>query len=120
MTTPVSGVTELGHQPKRSQTLMRRAQFTADWLNDGREVLQGYTAGGTWNGWAMPLFEFPEAMRLLQLFPQLEYDHTVDEFRCGEHDETEVFKPIVIDCDGEKVTVYGIGAGSWCWDEDRA
>ncbi|KND62276.1 hypothetical protein BVER_01709 [Candidatus Burkholderia verschuerenii] len=100
-----------------------RATITADWLPEGVN-LPAYSNGLAWNGWAMPYFDRETAMRLVEIMPEIRYDEQHDAFIA--HDETsgedDVFAGVSIQVEGEAVTVYPIGAGSWCWetsDEDE-
>lgn len=102
---------------------MRRAKFTGDWM-DG--TLPGFTTGQTWNGWAMPLFEFETVNKIIEGMRNdeqtLTYYPTRDAFVYVNPDwpeEPDVYAASFIEIDGRRIKVYGIGAGFWCWDEDK-
>ena len=100
-------------------------RFTMFYIN---EEFEGYTSGGTWNGFACPFFPFEEAKRIMETFNTKEkpawYDEEKDAFiftmneNPTETDEDyEKAKGTYIEIDGEKVKVYGIGVCSWVWKE---
>nr|WP_314784091.1 hypothetical protein [Olsenella uli] len=70
----------------------------------------------TWNGWACPYFEKPEAERMSAWLPELDdglvYDVATDTFTTTYDPEaTESFTGT--DIDG--MHLYPIGNGSWTW-----
>lgn len=105
------------------QQTMRRATFGADWMNG---TLPGYTDGKTWNGWAMPFFEFETAKKILADMGEdesvLRYDPDQDAFIYTNHywpDEPNIYGSSFIEIEGRTLKVYGLGAGFWCWDENK-
>ena len=97
------------------------AMASADFL-DGAASLPCFMNGARWNGWAMPYFEHATALKLCEAIPDLSYEESTDVFTLsGEDiDEPEVFAAEHIEVNGSMVKVYGIGAGSWCWDAEPA
>jgi hypothetical protein len=106
---------------------MRKALFGMEILGD--IGVEGWTDGTLWNGWAKPLFEFPEARKLLDAFADAceqqgrgggaWYDERNDRF-CFvlEGDlEPECFPSQIAEVAGREVKVYPIGAGAWIWEE---
>ena len=82
----------------------------------------GFSHGGSWNGFACPLFPLEEAKRLMALNNGTEYcgqivfDEAQDEFLFHEfegEETAETFMAAVVD--GQ--TLYAIGAYSWCWQD---
>ncbi len=92
---------------------------TAEWL-PGHVTAPAYTNGQHWNGWAMPLFTLAAAKQLLQHMPELHYDEPTDAFVVDPHDDNEEtierYGAEYLTVAGERVKVYAIGAGSWCWE----
>lgn len=100
-----------------NQQTLRRATFRADWMD---ETLPGFTHGHKWNGWAMPLFEFETANKILDSMKPLAYDQKADAFIFTDPDwpdEPDIYAASFIEVEGRTVKVYGIGAGFWCWYE---
>lgn len=98
----------------------RKSSFNID---DG-EMLNGYTNGSTWNGWACPYFDFENATKLANQFmdnddSKMLYDTKKDTFFYKvEWDEiVEEWMGEDIEVNGEIVHVYPIGAYCWVWDE---
>lgn len=82
----------------------------------GAHVFEGYKYGPSWNGWAVPLFPFDQATRIAEAmseFAHVFYDDQTDEFIYIVEDDEERFG--AVEMDGRKL--YGIGAGSWMWEE---
>ncbi|MBN3744692.1 hypothetical protein G3N96_04490 [Burkholderia sp. Se-20373] len=94
-----------------------RASITADWLPEGVN-LPAYSNGLAWNGWAMPHFDRETAMRLSEIMPEIRYDEERDAFIAHDENtgEDDVFVSVSIQVEGETLTVYPVGAGSWCWE----
>lgn len=86
----------------------RRAVVTAEFLEGVH--LRCWSDGSRWNGWGMPAFEKAGADKLvdLQVGPLAWRGAAV----VGTDPEEDVWKPRQL---GD-VTVWDIGAGSWCWD----
>jgi len=105
---------ELGRQ------LHSRAGFS---LMDSDESFSGWTDGNSWNGWAMPHFEFTEAERLIRWLNdgKSRFDEKRKAFVTFSTDgEEEVWEGTEIRVsDGTTVQAFPVGAGSWCWDEDE-
>lgn len=89
---------------------------------DSDASLPCFTNGARWNGWAMPYFEHATALKLCDMIPGLAYEEATDTFvMSGEDlDEPDVFAAEHIEVNGSNVKVYGIGAGSWCWEAEPA
>jgi hypothetical protein len=96
-------------------------RVTGDWVEATESGPDSYAAYSTlepWNGWAVPYFPLDEAIKIAAMAPELEYDKDNDLFilTSEDEDEPERFTATTITCDGKDITVYGIGAGSWCWE----
>jgi hypothetical protein len=98
--------------------LWRRAKFA---IEEADTEFEGWTNGKCWNGWAMPYFEFVEAQRVVELLtdPKGKYDAVRDCFISINGDgEEEIWEAVNVSLlGGVQIKVYGIGAGSWIWDE---
>jgi hypothetical protein len=104
----------------------KATDFYAEWFD---KKYRGWSSGQRWNGWAMPFFEFDEAMRYAKDSQEggdgpgsTRYDPARDAFvtQRDDPDETEVDEATVILVKGRgALKVYGIGAGSWTWSEAR-
>ena len=86
-------------------------------------VFDAYENGRRWNGWAMPLFNREQADRLCAAIAEAggvdvrfdaERDGYIDKQE-GEEDVCYEAETVETD-DGQSIKVYGIGAGSWCWE----
>ena len=101
---------------------MKKSLFTLDALNDA--VLEGFDTGEDWNGWAVPVFAYDQACKIVEAWQrngwEAHYDNALDAFVFGvsqnietghseEFDRFEAFRR-----DGEKF--YAIGSGAWTWD----
>lgn len=88
---------------------------TAEWTD---EAIPCHSDGRSWNGWGMPLFEKREALRIAEATEGLSYDPERDVFRMsyGDPEDAEEWSKAEIVSGGRTVEVYGIGAGSWCWE----
>lgn len=105
----------------------RRGKFWMDALGD--LVVDGWTTGEEWNGWATPVFEKKEAKAVLKetakMYRELGenfqwfYNAHTDTFRHKSvHDEEpEKAKGFMIETPEGPVTVYAIGTGIWTWSE---
>lgn len=97
------------------------AKVTGEWLDEGMKF-DCYMNGDVWNGWAMPYFTKAVAERVMEQqnatdgLPAMHYDKKLDAFVVG-GDEVEVYEGEEITVEGKKVTVYGIGTGSWVWEK---
>lgn len=77
-----------------------------------------------WNGWRMPLFTFEVALQIAELL-----NSEGEGSRIVYNGERDCFVMSEESCPGEDydiparmidgVAYYGIGAGSWCWEEAR-
>ena len=98
--------------------LWRKAKFEIEGVE---AEFTGWTDGESWNGWAMPHFEFDEARRLVDVMTDSKgrYDIERDCFVTTNTDgEDEIWKSQTVTLLGnQQVKVYGVGAGSWIWDE---
>jgi hypothetical protein len=95
---------------------MRATKFTIDTFSN--EVFDGFTQGGTWNGWSRPYFTFEQAQRVVEAHKagggKAAYDEASDSFsfEMGE-DEIDEFSSEIVE--GRKL--YPVGAGCWIWEE---
>lgn len=119
--------------PKKmmDEQVFYQARFTMDAFEEEgvHEVFMAWTDGSSWNGWGVPLFEFDEAMRLIEVergLPGVKsayYDEArrafIVEFTNSDFGE-EVFGEERIVVDGREISVWGIGAMSWTWDYPKA
>lgn len=96
-------------------------EFFAEWFE---KKYRGWSSGQRWNGWAMPYFEFDEAMKYSQDSEKLGagfdavtlYDPARDAFVTRKEDGDEVDEATVILVKGRgALKVYPIGTGSWTW-----
>jgi len=95
---------------------LRKAKFRID---DG-DIIEGWTRGERWNGWAMPCFSDEQLPALLKSF-NVEGVMTLKQSECYNYvvtifhdsDITEVIEYDSSSC----IRLWPIGAGSWCWDE---
>ena len=103
---------------------MRKSMFTIDSYPTAHI---GYTEGRKWNGWATPYFEMDEALEVMAEFNECAdhpmcYDKIYDQFYVWDegNDDFETWKgKDYATADGIK-HLYGIGAFSWVWDEERS
>lgn len=94
----------------------RAGEVTGDWLETG-EKLRCYLNGKHWNGWVMPQFEFKEACHVVTKMGG-RYLPRTEEFVVLEgtsEEERWVVEHLVVA--GIDVRTWGIGSGSWCWEE---
>lgn len=86
------------------------AMVSGEWL-PGEHPGYGALVTDHWNGWACPLFTRETVERIVSESPDvLRWDGDSVVYETEDSDEPEVYGP---DDDG----LYGIGSGSWCWDE---
>ncbi len=98
--------------------------LTTAWFEiDGGKQYPGYTAGGLWNGWAMPLFTYETAMKMAKDMVadncmDFIYSKALDKFIIAFEGDTdpEVYDYTLHTVNGLETKLYGIGAGAWCWD----
>ena len=104
---------------ERERALYRQAKFS---LMDAEDLFAGWTNGESWNGWAMPHFEFNEAKRLIAWLKdgKARFDPEQDAFVTTSSDgEEEIWEGRAIAIsDGSSVKAYPLGTGCWCWSED--
>ncbi|ABD72056.1 hypothetical protein Rfer_4370 (plasmid) [Rhodoferax ferrireducens T118] len=91
----------------------------AEWLPDDLKVY-AYSQGLRWNGWAMPRFELSAALKLLEYIPELRWNSARDEFRLQPGEPEDVWTGEDVQVGNRTLHLYPIGAGSWCWDQERA
>lgn len=106
----------------------RKSTFS---IFDLKFVQEGYTAEETWNGFAVPYFEFPQAYKIMEELNgnQLKeigksseeytsyYDEKTDTFHLlTEYSDPEEIKGEWITIDEQKIKVYAMGNG-WVWEE---
>lgn len=113
------------YKPETGRPGFKPAIFSNDW--GAQTEYPGYTDGYRWNGWAMPYFDFETALRVAADTTSDEspvrYDAERDAFvyeSADWPDEPEIFEATTIEVDGKPIKVYGIGAGSWTWDQQEA
>jgi hypothetical protein len=97
----------------------KSVEFFAEWLD---KKYRGWSNGLKWNGWAMPYFEFDEAMRYASDTNNTRFDPLKDAFVTKREDdgEEEIDEATVILVKGRgALKVYPIGAGSWTWSLAR-
>jgi hypothetical protein len=99
------------------------ARFSAEWLDEGT-LLEGFSNGMRWNGWAMPYFSRETGLRLCTMLPSLRFDAGRNAFVsfCEDYPEgeqEEVFEACAVDVDGVALELYPVGAGSWTWDDEN-
>ena len=93
-------------------------------------AFRGWTTERTWNGWAMPLFELGEALKIVQAFVDEGYYATYDEsshtILINTFDDTDDMELMDvcdrvyrIDDDGNELELFDIGSGSWTWWHDH-
>lgn len=119
-------------------TTLRKGKFCID----DSQVFPGYTAGRTWTGWACPYFDYETALKVAATFcgkhvesedqfskPVREDEWTFSKekdafvINCDQYDDVDIIKGHDAVCGAgtlgeERVHVYALGNGCWCWDED--
>ena len=96
---------------------MVRGQFQID----GGPIFEGYhVLGQCWNGWEMPHFTREVAEQILTAYPDDIPDPEDDEYT-GYYNYSFPMDDakIIIDPDNtsQTLTLWGIGAGGWVWEE---
>lgn len=99
---------------------MKNALFSLEGID---ALLPGTTKGNKWNGWACPYFDYNQARGVMQTWNaaltngegRMRYDAERDAFVCVVEGEEEVFGATEV----YGIKMYGIGNGSWCWDETQ-
>lgn len=111
-------VFRLVDEAERAGTFYCRGRFA---LAESNEAFDGWSDGRRWNGWAMPRFERSEAERLIESLKdqRARFDAERDAFITVSQEGEEEGWPgeSVVVSDGSVLTVYGVGAGAWIWDE---
>lgn len=87
----------------------------------GGQIFDGYSFGGTWNGFMCPYFTFDQAQRIVDAYRlrgwEAWYEEKADQFvftySHNNLDERDIFPANEID--GRKF--YPIGSSAWIWDE---
>jgi len=112
------------YRGERAGPIPYRSFFT---IEDG-PVVEGYTYGGHWNGWAVPCFNKVQADELASAYkgrylPDKDaYQFSGDGYpltKDTKDEDTDIFPGEDIIIDGKPTLhVYPIGAGCWCWDEE--
>lgn len=87
---------------------------------DTDTAYEGFTFGETWNGHACPLFTFEVAKKIAKecscVGNTIEHDPLKDAFVFNyENEELEYCYPTEVIIDGIPMSLYDIGAYSWCW-----
>ena len=98
-------------------------------INNDEPGFQGYTNGKKWNGYACPYFTYDETVRLLtfwgnqnkKYYNKWVYSGPKDIFYiddgCGNSDELDKIRSIIIQVGDEKIKTYNFGDHGWCWRE---
>lgn len=110
----------------------KQSRFTLDALGVlGDKSYEAFHRDENWNGWSVPYFGFSEGLRLTDDLRaaglgDADYSTTGNEFRIKPTDgSTEAYEAQVVYVPDEDmpylkpVTVYPIGAFSWCWNESK-
>ncbi len=103
---------------------MHKAKFTADFLPGG--TFEGWTDGSDWNGWATPMFEYDEALRLVVEYNTHPLGSTTKAWFDAVHDqfcfvtereaEPECYSSVATNMQGREVRLYPIGTRVWIWE----
>src|SRR5687768_6596852 len=110
------------------QIVLRKARFS---IYTYDTPFEGWTDGTLWNGWATPLFEYDEAMRIVDAHNRVEpfdkndpgrawYDAEADQFcfvQASADGEVECYQAIEHETQDQKLKLYAVGARSWVWEE---
>lgn len=99
-------------------SLWRRSKFSIEGLET---AFQGWTQDKRWNGWEMPYFEYSEAQRVIEMLtdPTGRYDAERDCFVTTNSEGEEDTWPaeLITVLGGQRLKVYGVGAGAWIWED---
>lgn len=105
-------------ESERGAALFRRRRFA---LADGERAFEGWSNGELWNGWEMPRFEAGVGVEILDFLGAegARLDGKADAFVTVSQDGEEEVWPAEATTimDGSRIKVYGLGAGSWTWEE---
>jgi hypothetical protein len=92
--------------------------------------IAGYTAGRTWDGWACPYFTVEAVAQIMALWTAIgirtshaSYDSDADTYTFADDENDWEGVPYTITgehhaIDGQVLTLYAVGNGCWCWDEE--
>jgi len=99
--------------------------------NRGLFTIEGYEKNFTgysnekhnWNGWACPYFELEDALEVLETMEGVRFDEHKQlsdggNVLCWLDDDEEMHileSEIIETASGERVEVFGVGVGQWCW-----
>ena len=109
--------------------MLASAKFTAEWLEDerGSLVLNGYSDGRDWNGWAWPFLTHAAVEALASRIDSVALTNCEDDMtrialcddasiKLIESDGTSsVIEPAFADTDAGAQKLYDLG-GSWTWE----
>jgi hypothetical protein len=103
---------------ERGAALFRKGRFA---LADNGRAFDGWSIGQLWNGWEMPSFERQVGMEILGWMgdDKARYDADNDAFVTVNQDGEDDVWPAesITITDGTRIRAYGLGAGSWIWEE---
>lgn len=88
-------------------------------IDDGPKI-EGWTNLSRWNGWAMPMFSRENAIKALEAYAtpgEWRYDEERKSFFVKDGDNEEEEWTLLGDAPKDLGEVYGLGAGSWTWDD---
>ena len=124
----------------RLESIIHKYHKSRFQIEDG-PLFEGYTDGKHWNGWAQPLFTKEQAELLAKWMSnrgdgcKLWYNQVEDAFKyfygddckipcLGNSDMVDTFPGITTTVDErefecKRLQLYPIGAGCWCWDEEK-
>lgn len=80
-------------------------------------VFPGFTDNASWNGWETPAFTLETCFKIIEEF-KFRFVMAGPSLRVwmDDSDDPEDFAPFdIVSEDGERHTVYAMGAYSWCW-----
>ena len=84
-------------------------------------LFDGWSSGQLWNGGQMPRFEAAVCREILKFHgdERARFDGKADAFMTLSQDSEEEMWPAeqITISDGSRIKVYGLGAGSWTWEE---
>jgi hypothetical protein len=104
-------------EEERDAALFGKGKFA---MTDAERAFDGWSNGQLWNGWEMPGFEFQVCKEILAWMgdDKARYDGDRDVFITANQDGEEIWPAESIAIrDGTRIKVYGLGAGSWTWEE---
>jgi hypothetical protein len=85
-------------------------------------AVRGYSFGHRWNGWARPYFPAESCDRIISQISGARYDPAQDAYLIPSGDgndpeEVDVYPSRSIRVGQKEIRVWGIGSGSWTWEE---